>query len=325
MRTASDFDKRKFRSALGTFTTGVTIVTTRADDGTPVGLTANSFSSVSLDPPMILWSLAKSSRCLPAFDSGEHWAVHILSFRQEELSNRFGRAGEDKFDQIETERGIGGVPLLSNCAARMQCKTAFKYEGGDHIIFVGEVLEFDRSDEAPLVFQSGEYVVALRKGGRAISAGAHVSDESLNFSENFINYLLGRAYHQFLAPIREDLARLNLSEDDYYVLAVLMIKDGRTVSEIDALNSYTGHRATPELIRDLRRRGLLLAENQEDAGRCFLTTKARDAILNVLAAAKAREARIFGELGHGESISLKNALKNFIVQTNPGLPDPWGD
>ncbi|KRB29695.1 flavin reductase [Mesorhizobium sp. Root172] len=325
MQTASNFDKRKFRSALGTFTTGVTIVTTRAQDGTPVGLTANSFSSVSLDPPMILWSLAKRSRCLPAFESGEHWAVHILSHRQEELSNRFGRAGEDKFDQVETERGAGGVPLLPNCAARMQCKTAFKYEGGDHIIFVGEVLEFDRSDVAPLVFQSGEYVVALRKGGRAISAGAYVSDERLNFSENFINYLLGRAYYQFLAPIRKDLANLTLSEDDYYILAVLLIKDGRTVSEINAMNSYTGHEATPELIQSLRRRGLLHAESQQEFGGCFLTDKAREAILNVLAAAKAREEHIFEQLGHGESISLKNALKNFIVQTDPGLPDPWSD
>ncbi|NVO04709.1 MAG: flavin reductase family protein [Rhodoferax sp.] len=151
-------DPRAFRAALGSFATGVTVITTRASDGTPVGLTANSFNAVSLDPPMVLWSLAKKSLSLPVFSASSHWAVHVLAADQEALSARFARSGEDKFSGLQTESGIGGVPLLSGCAARFQCSSTFMHEGGDHIILVGQVTAFDSVQRAPLVFHAGRYV-----------------------------------------------------------------------------------------------------------------------------------------------------------------------
>src|SRR5271169_6871696 len=135
---SAPFDTGEFRRALGAFATGVTIVTACAADGTPVGVTANSFNSVSLDPPMILWSLARNSRSLAAFQSADHWVVHILAADQEALSNRFARGGGEKFFGLATEIGVGSAPLLKDCACRLQCKTAFIKEGGDHVIFVGE-------------------------------------------------------------------------------------------------------------------------------------------------------------------------------------------
>jgi 3-hydroxy-9,10-secoandrosta-1,3,5(10)-triene-9,17-dione monooxygenase reductase component len=160
-RTAcTGFDAREFRAALGCFATGVTIITTRGPDGAPVGITANSFNSVSLDPPMVLWSLAKKAWSLSAFLQSPHWAVHILAAEQEALSNRFARAGEDKFAGLAVGTSDHGVPLLEGCAARFECTTAFHREGGDHIIFVGDVLRFERAERAPLVFHSGKYAEA---------------------------------------------------------------------------------------------------------------------------------------------------------------------
>ena len=325
MQASVLLDTRKFRAALGRFTTGVTIVTTRAPDGSPVGLTVNSFNSVSLEPPMVLWSLAKTSRCVPAFDASAHWAVHILSVEQEQLSNRFSRAGEDKFAGVQPETGIGGIPLLPNCAARMQCKTAFKYEGGDHFIFVGEVLNFDQSDVAPpLAFQAGKYVVAARKL-ESVSLSSARASADVGFTENFINYLLGRAYFQFFAPIREHLRQFGLSEDEYYILAVLMIKEGRTIPEMNSLFSYSGHLATQEAIERLRREGFIRPACESGTSGFHLTDKSRESMLNILAAAKAREAEISDKFGRVEMVALKNLLKGFIVETNPGLPDPWTD
>lgn len=145
MTTHKGFDPQDFRAALGTFTTGVTIITTRAADGEPIGITANSFNSVSLNPPLVLWSLAKNARSREAFANAKHWNVHVLSAAQEALSGRFARQGEDKFSGLELDEGISKAPLLNGCTARFQCRTAFSYDGGDHIIFVGEVLEIGRA------------------------------------------------------------------------------------------------------------------------------------------------------------------------------------
>lgn len=155
--TRPPFDPKQFRQALGAFTTGVTIVTTRGADGQDYGLTANSFNSVSIDPPMVLWSISKGSSSAHAFTEGAEFAVHILATDQEPLSNRFAKSSADKFAGLELQRGPSDIPLLAGCSARFQCKTTYQYEGGDHIILVGEVLAFDRFEKAPLVFHSGAY------------------------------------------------------------------------------------------------------------------------------------------------------------------------
>lgn len=157
-------DQEAFRSALGSFVTGVTIVTARAKDGEPVGLTANSFNSVSLDPPMVLWSLALSSHSMPVFREATSWAVHILAAGQEEMSQRFATRGVDKFEGLGDADGPEGAPLIEGCAARFGCRARFEYEGGDHAIFLGEVVDFDRSEADPLVYHGGSYGRVLRGG-----------------------------------------------------------------------------------------------------------------------------------------------------------------
>lgn len=162
-------DKTAFRNALGSFVTGVTIVTARDAAGEPVGLTANSFNSVSLDPPMVLWSLSLDSHSLPAFRDAESWAVHILASDQQDMSDRFARRGEDKFGGLAIADGPEGAPLIEGCAARFGCRARFEYEGGDHAIFLGEVVDFDRSEAEPLIYHGGRY-------GRVMPAGASTLD-----------------------------------------------------------------------------------------------------------------------------------------------------
>ncbi|WP_227815803.1 flavin reductase family protein [Nitrogeniibacter aestuarii] len=153
------FDTRQFRNALGHFATGVTVVTTLDAERQPVGVTVNSFSSVSLEPPLILWSLAKKSFSRTAFETHPSFAVHVLAADQEDISNRFARAGEDKFAGVQTRDGLDDVPVLPGCAAVFECNTEFIHDGGDHIILVGRVQRFATSERPPLLFYRGQYAV----------------------------------------------------------------------------------------------------------------------------------------------------------------------
>ena len=318
MTTTARFDPRDFRQALGRFATGVTIVTTRAADGTPVVMTANIFNSVSMDPPMVLWSLARSARSLPAFTQATHWNVHILANDQEALSNRFAKAGEDKFTGLALDNSPGGAPLIPGCSARFQCRTAFQYEGGDHIIFVGEVMDFDRSERAPLVFVTGGYALATRLAGD-ISTAPQAQTDAAPYSENLLGYLLGRAHYQFMAGFRPTLDARGLSETDFFILSLLAVRSPLTAAEIANHMAYTGVDVGAATLGRLCARGLLSAG---EAG-FELSPQGRDDILHVMAAAKAREAELLDQMGPLEAASLRNLLKRLIAVSDPGLPLLW--
>lgn len=160
MPDAAMFDSRDLRRVLGTFVTGVTVVTTIDRNGQFHGVTANSFSSVSLDPPLVLWSQAVKSHSHPAFFGAERFAVNILAEDQIELSKRFAKSSPDKFAGIDVDIGRSGVPLLRDCSARLQCRVVSRVPGGDHTIYVGEVLAIDQAERKPLVFGNGRYLLA---------------------------------------------------------------------------------------------------------------------------------------------------------------------
>lgn len=310
------FDAGDFRKALGHFATGVTIVTTRGENGEAIGMTANSFNSVSLDPPMVLWSLAKSARSLPAFANASHWNVHVLACDQEALSNRFARAGEDKFGGLALDPCPSGMPLLPGCSARFQCRSAFQYEGGDHIIFVGEVTGYDRTDAPPLLYLTGQYAVAAHKcgpvaGTDAVQTGA--------FSEDMLGYLLGRAHYQFMARFRPALVEMRLSDAEFFLLSLLSVRQPLGAGEIDAHMAYTGVELTPEALQAACARGLLRVQ----AGGYSLTPAGNDAILHVLAAAKAVEADLGAGMGPVQATALRNLLKTLVSASDPGLPKLW--
>jgi len=149
---------RDFRDALGSFATGVTVLTTLATDGKPIGLTISSFNAVSLDPPLILWSLACDSPRLAAFRHAGHYAVNVLAANQEAISNCFASRDEGRFDALVFTPGLAGVPLIEGCSAWFECSHEAHYPGGDHLIFLGRVQRFARGQAAdPLIFHAGRY------------------------------------------------------------------------------------------------------------------------------------------------------------------------
>ena len=150
-------DPRVFRDVLGTFATGVVIVTTRGPADEPVGLTVSSFNSVSLDPPLILWSLALKAPSLVAFRAHDHFAINILAASQLELCKTFGRSTADKFAGVSFLYGVTGAPLLDGAAAHLECRTYARYPGGDHEIYVGEVVAMEGFLHEPLLFHAGAF------------------------------------------------------------------------------------------------------------------------------------------------------------------------
>ena len=156
------FTHAEFRAALGMFATGVTIVTARGADGALVGLTANSFNSVSLSPPLVLWSLAMRAGSLPVFARGSHYAINILAADQMPLAQRFATRDIDRFAGVAWREGAGGAPVLDGVAAVFECANRSQYEEGDHIIFVGEVERCEaRAGAQPLIFHGGRYFTEL--------------------------------------------------------------------------------------------------------------------------------------------------------------------
>ncbi len=153
-------EQARLRRALGQFATGVAVVTGRRRDGRRLGVTVNSFTSVSLVPPMVLWCISKTTPSHAEFRAATHVAVHILAAGQHDVARRFAVSADDKFGELVTTDGRGGVPLLAGVIARYQCRTVHWYDGGDHSIVVGEVEAYETFDGDPLVFHSGGYRVA---------------------------------------------------------------------------------------------------------------------------------------------------------------------
>ena len=153
-----DLNCRDFRRTLGSFATGITVITALGREGQPLGMTISSFNSVSLDPPLILWSLSLSSPSLEAFRNASHYAVNVLSAEQEQLSNRFASRNGNRFADVDVRPGLAGVPLIEGCCAWFECTQHAHYAGGDHLIFVGYVEQFEQNDAAsPLIFHGGSY------------------------------------------------------------------------------------------------------------------------------------------------------------------------
>ncbi|MEM9428653.1 MAG: flavin reductase family protein [Pseudomonadota bacterium] len=148
-------DQRAFRDALGRYATGVTVVTTMAEAG-PLGMTVNSFASVSLDPPLVLWSPARKSDRFPAFEAASHFAIHVLAEDQRPLAERFAREGFN-FEGLSWQPGVGDSPLFEGSAARLQCRHAAQYDGGDHLIVVGEIESLEHTEKLPLLYHCGGF------------------------------------------------------------------------------------------------------------------------------------------------------------------------
>jgi 3-hydroxy-9,10-secoandrosta-1,3,5(10)-triene-9,17-dione monooxygenase reductase component len=294
---------RQFRNALGSFATGVTVITTRSPEGADVGVTANSFNSVSLDPPMILWSIGKNSTSLAAFMAAEHFAVHILAMDQESLSGRFAKSNTDKFAGLTVERGREGIPLLSGCAARFQCRTAYRHEGGDHIILVGEVEDFDHDGHAPLAFHGGRYGMFIRnEPPPAPDEGAAAGSPPL------LTDLLARAEDGLARRIGGDVAAFGLAPHEFELLR-LLAAGPRSVEELETLAVPAGETETVVLVEDLAARGLV---SPPANGTVVIAAAGQDAVVSVLSQIEKTEATALEGLTAHEVALLRRFLTRLV-------------
>jgi flavin reductase (DIM6/NTAB) family NADH-FMN oxidoreductase RutF len=163
----SAIDPRDFRNALGTYATGVTIITAAGADRKPYGITCNSFASVSLNPPLVLWSLVIYSSSLSVFQNASHFTVNVLGASQQALANKFAKSSDDKFAGVEWTPGLGNAPILAGSVANFQCRAANRYYGGDHVIFLGAVEAYSYSRKEPLLFARGDYGRFIATNGPA--------------------------------------------------------------------------------------------------------------------------------------------------------------
>jgi flavin reductase (DIM6/NTAB) family NADH-FMN oxidoreductase RutF len=158
------FTDRQFRDALAQFATGVAVICAPGPHGKFVGLTANSFNSVSLDPPLIVWSLNRSATSLGAFEKADHYAINVLAHDQSDLARRFSRPHIDRFEGVEFRLGSAGAPLIAGCVAWFECRHHARHRAGDHVLFIGEVTTCERKNGAGLVFHHGRFGTT-RPGG----------------------------------------------------------------------------------------------------------------------------------------------------------------
>lgn len=314
-------DARAFRNALGQFATGVTIVTARGASGECVGATVSSFNSVSLDPPMVLWSLDKRAYSRAAFESSTHFAVHVLTLEQRELAERFARRGVDKFEALQCQPGLGQVPLLAGCAACFECVTRHKYEGGDHLIFVGEVERFEHVSGSPLLFHGGAFA-QTRKLVREAPPAAMVDEATGRFGSDFICYLLTRAHFQVYRPLAREFERVGLSETEYFALSMLCIGETLPYSALASMLEHTGHAPTRTDLASLTSKGYVAVHGGDDP--VISITEAGRRAYVLLLALDGRIARgALSGFAPQEIAEFADFLKRVIANTSSGSPDVW--
>lgn len=305
---STEFDTRAFRRALGNFATGVTVVTAAAADGRTVGVTANSFNSVSLDPPLILWSLDKRSSSHEVFELASHFAVNILAADQIDLSNNFARPKDDRFAGIDHQPGEGGAPVLADCSARFHCEKFQQVDGGDHWIMIGKVVQFDDFGRSPLLYHQGAYSMVLphtrmtrREEGQPPSS--HFQGR---LSHN-LYYLMTQALRAYQASYQPRQLSTGLRTSEARMLMVLENDAGLSRCELLREVAMPAHEVD-EAVANLKRKGLV----SDDEARVRLTVKGIDETEALWTIAREQQDKVFGQFSDEQINTFKTVLKAVI-------------
>lgn len=309
MMSDKTFDKKHFRRALGQFPTGITIITACDKTGRLAGMTANSFHSVSLNPPLIAWCIDKSSYGMPIYEQAEHFAVNILGKDQTELSLHFASRQEDKFADINYHKGAGGSPLLENCAAQFECKTSQMIDAGDHVVMMGEVLDY-RYDEmiTPLVFSRGAFAATMQHPSSLPHNQAHA--EPNEFLSNYLLYLLNIAFTNYTAQLYPRLAEhASVTPEEWRVLTSLNMNAPVKASAIARLVMQPDVEFK-ETIQFLVDKGWVDFDPAQD--QLALTQTGRELTEKLIALARAHEAELLDNFSQTEITQLKEGLKTII-------------
>ncbi|HDS1816408.1 TPA: flavin reductase [Pseudomonas putida] len=306
--TATAFDSRAFRRALGNFATGVTVVTAAGPSGRKVGVTANSFNSVSLEPALILWSIDKRSTSHEVFEEASHFAVNILAADQIELSNNFARPKDDRFAGIDYQEGAGGAPLLADCSARFQCEKFQQLDGGDHWILVGKVVAFDDFGRSPLLYHQGAYSMVLphtRMTQRA--EGQSPSSHFQGRLQHNLYYLMTQALRAYQGDYQPRQLSTGLRTSEARMLMVLENDAGLGMNDLQREVAMPA-REIEEAVANLKRKGLIA----DDEGRVRLSVKGVDETEALWTIAREQQDKVFGQFSDEQLDTFKTVLKAII-------------
>ncbi|KRP67025.1 p-hydroxyphenylacetate 3-hydroxylase reductase component [Pseudomonas orientalis] len=304
----STFDPRAFRRALGNFATGVTVVTAADASGRKVGVTANSFNSVSLDPPLVLWSLDKRSNSHEVFKQASHFAVNVLAADQIDLSNNFARPRDDRFAEIEYQPGEGGAPVFADCSARFHCENFQQVDGGDHWIMIGKVVAFDDFGRAPLLYHQGAYSMVLphtrmTKRDDSQPPSSHFQGR---LSHN-LYYLMTQAVRAYQSSYQPRQLSTGLRTNEARMLMVL--ENDARLSTHDLLREVAMPvREIDEAVANLKRKGLV----SDDADGVRLTTAGIEQTEALWAIAGEQQEKVFAPFSQAQIETFKTVLKHLI-------------
>ncbi|CAH0142583.1 p-hydroxyphenylacetate 3-hydroxylase, reductase component [Pseudomonas sp. Bi70] len=303
-------DSRAFRRALGNFATGVTVITAATPDGQKVGVTANSFNSVSLDPALVLWSIDKRSTSYEVFQRASHYAVNVLAADQIDVSNQFARPRDDKFESIVYETGEGGAPLLVDCAARFQCEMHQQLDGGDHWILIGKVVAFDDLGRSPLLYHQGAYSMVLphtrmtqKNDGQPPS-----SDFQGRLSHN-LYYLMTQAVRSYQSSYQPRQLSTGLRTSEARMLMVLENDAGLCMGEL-LREVAMPVREIEQAVDILKRKGLV-ADSDE---RYVLTAAGVEQAEALWRIAGEQQDKVFSAFSAEQIETFKSMLKAVIAQ-----------
>lgn len=303
------FSPRDFRNALSCFATGVTVVTARDSRWEPVGMTASSFNSVSVDPPLILWSVTKTARSAIAFKSAERFAVHVLAMDQTDLSNTFAKTGGDKFAGVTFADDSDGVPILPNTAARFDCQQWAVYEGGDHWIIVGEVLSFETAEREGLVFGGGTYSMAAPLA--ALRPDLHGGNPQDDVVGDMLQYQLSQAYHRMVVQFHDVVRSHGLSVDEWRIATVLFGPEPVSLTDL-AGTTYLEPVTLSDILAGLESRGFCSRQTIDGQSMVNSTELGRDSVRHLVGLAQQQEEAALAPLSEEQRAALKAGLRAFV-------------
>jgi len=305
---SADFDTVAFRRALGNFATGVTVMTTN-HAGRKTGMTANSFNSVSLQPPLILWSIVKTARSYEVFNCASHFAVNVLAADQIALSNHFARYSEDKFEGIEVEMADCGVPLLPGCAARFVCEKYQCVEGGDHWIFLGKVIHFDDFGRSPLLYHQGAYSALLPHPRQSQPTPQSTNSDywQSRLNDN-LYYLMSQAVRSYQADYQPRQLASGFHTNEARLLLALHSGGLDTATLLQRV-AVSAHEIGPAL-SSLHQRGLLNTDHNDQH---HLTTVGLQQAQALWQIADEQQARVFASFTPTQLEAFRHMLRQVCV------------
>jgi flavin reductase (DIM6/NTAB) family NADH-FMN oxidoreductase RutF len=304
-----NFQSADYRQALGTFATGVTVVTAMSASGELAGLTANSFTSVSLDPPLILWCLGNTSDNLAVFQTAPYFAVNILAADQKEISNHFAKRQKDKFVSMPYRTGKGGAPLLEGCVTWLQCRMTARHEVGDHHVFIGEVEHIETTGRETLLYHQGSYAMSLPLPESA--ASTDTTADSAQGTEEDLYSLLLQAIHTYQERFESRQHQYAANNYEAKILLLLREQDRHALDELSR-KVQLPRVETEAVLLQMEHQGLLIIGRDGNGIYVMLTEAGMKNAVMLWKLARQHESDALAVLGKGQAYGFRRGLRRLI-------------